>query len=33
MLDVLKQAGFSARRRYPNLEHNQQRMTFVAAPA
>ncbi len=31
MLDALARAGFSARRRYPNLEHNQERMTFVAA--
>jgi SAM-dependent methyltransferase len=33
MLDALARAGFSAHRRYPNLEHNQQRMTFVAVPA
>jgi SAM-dependent methyltransferase len=32
MLSVLAAAGFTAQRRYPNLEHNQQRMTFVAAP-
>jgi cyclopropane fatty-acyl-phospholipid synthase-like methyltransferase len=32
MLDTLKRAGFSARRRYPNIEHNQARMTFVAEP-
>jgi SAM-dependent methyltransferase len=33
MLEVLAKAGFAARRRYPNLEHNQERMTFVAVPA
>jgi SAM-dependent methyltransferase len=33
MLSVLAAAGFSARRRYPNLEHNQERMTFVAGPS
>ena len=32
MLDALARAGFSAHRRYPNLEHNQERMTFVAVP-
>ena len=32
MFSVLAAAGFSAQRRYPNLEHNQERMTFVAAP-
>jgi SAM-dependent methyltransferase len=32
MLDTLTQAGFSALRRHPNIEHNQERMTFVAAP-
>jgi hypothetical protein len=30
MLAALTQAGFSAQRRYPNIEHNQERMTFVA---
>jgi SAM-dependent methyltransferase len=33
MLDVLRTAGFAAERRHPNIEHNQQRMTFVAMPA
>jgi SAM-dependent methyltransferase len=32
MLEVLRSAGFRAERRYPNIEHNQQRMTFVATP-
>jgi SAM-dependent methyltransferase len=32
MLAVLAQAGFSAQRRHPNIEHNQERMTFVAVP-
>ena len=32
MLAVLAQAGFRAQRRYPNLEHNQERMTFLAVP-
>ena len=32
MLAVLAAAGFSAHRRYPNLEHNQERRTFVAEP-
>jgi SAM-dependent methyltransferase len=32
MLAALVQGGFAARRRYPNLEHNQERMTFVAMP-
>ena len=31
-LAVLDKAGFTARRRYPNLEHNEERMTFVAVP-
>jgi SAM-dependent methyltransferase len=31
MLAVLTQAGFAAQRRYPNIEHNQERMTFVAS--
>jgi len=31
MLAVLAQAGFSAQRRHPNIEHNQERMTFVAS--
>jgi len=31
MLALLANAGFTAQRRYPNLEHNQERMTFVAA--
>jgi SAM-dependent methyltransferase len=30
---VLAKSGFAARRRYPNIEHNQERMTFVAVPA
>jgi len=33
MLSMLAKAGFAAQRRYPNLEHNQERMTFVAQPA
>src|SRR5262249_19230029 len=33
MLATLTAAGFAARRRYPNLEHNQERMTFVATLA
>jgi SAM-dependent methyltransferase len=33
MLAALAQAGFSAQRRHPNIEHNQERMTFVAVPA
>ena len=33
MLAVLDKAGFTASRRYPNLEHNEERMTFVAVPA
>jgi ubiquinone/menaquinone biosynthesis C-methylase UbiE len=28
---VLTKAGFAAKRRYPNIEHNQARMTFVAS--
>jgi SAM-dependent methyltransferase len=32
MLDVLRKAGFGAERRYPNIEHNQERMTFLATP-
>jgi SAM-dependent methyltransferase len=32
MLAALAQAGFSAQRRHPNIEHNQERMTFVAVP-
>jgi SAM-dependent methyltransferase len=31
MLAALAQAGFAAQRRYPNIEHNQERMTFVAS--
>ena len=30
ILAVLTKAGFDAKRRYPNIEHNQARMTFVA---
>jgi SAM-dependent methyltransferase len=30
ILSLLDQAGFSARRRRPNIGHNQQRMTFMA---
>lgn len=30
MLALLVRAGFAAERRYPNIEHNQARMTFVA---
>jgi SAM-dependent methyltransferase len=33
ILAVLAKAGFDARRRYPNIEHNQARMTFVATVA
>ena len=33
MLAALAQAGFNAERRHPNIEHNQERMTFVAVPA
>ena len=29
---ILEGAGFTAERRYPNLGHNQARMTFVARP-
>ena len=32
MVAALDRAGFSAKRRHPNIEHNQARMTFVAAP-
>lgn len=32
MLAILAAAGFAAERRYPNIEHNQARMTFVARP-
>jgi SAM-dependent methyltransferase len=32
MLAALAQAGFNAQRRHPNIEHNQERMTFVAVP-
>jgi SAM-dependent methyltransferase len=32
MVAALSRAGFRGQRRYPNLEHNQERMTFVAAP-
>jgi SAM-dependent methyltransferase len=32
MLATLGKAGFAAYRRYPNIEHNQERMTFVATP-
>jgi len=32
MLGLLAQAGFEAARHFPNIEHNQQRMTFVAVP-
>jgi SAM-dependent methyltransferase len=32
MLDLLRNAGFHAQRRHPNLEHNQERMTFLATP-
>ena len=30
ILAVLAKAGFDAKRRYPNIEHNQARMTFLA---
>jgi SAM-dependent methyltransferase len=30
MLAALAQGGFAAQRRHPNIEHNQERMTFVA---
>lgn len=33
MLDLLAQAGFAARRHFPNMGHNARRMTFVATPA
>jgi SAM-dependent methyltransferase len=33
MIALLARAGFTARRRHQNIEHNQARMTFVAAPA
>jgi len=33
MVAALAAAGFTAQRRHPNLEHNQERMTFVATPA
>jgi len=33
ILAVLAKAGFAAKRRYPNIEHNQARMTFVATVA
>ena len=33
MMAVLQAAGYRAQRRLPNIEHNQQRMTFIAAPA
>jgi len=32
MLEKLGKAGFRAARRFPNLEHNDQRMTFVGSP-
>jgi len=32
MVAALAEGGFAAQRRYPNLEHNQERMTFVALP-
>jgi SAM-dependent methyltransferase len=33
ILAVLAKAGFTATRRYPNIEHNQARMTFVCTPS
>jgi SAM-dependent methyltransferase len=33
MLEKLRAAGFNPARRHPNLEHNQERMTFVATHA
>ena len=33
MVNVLATAGYTSQRRYPNLEHNQERMTFVAEPS
>jgi SAM-dependent methyltransferase len=33
MLEILRDAGFSAERRRPNVGHNQARMTFTARPA
>jgi ubiquinone/menaquinone biosynthesis C-methylase UbiE len=33
MVELLRDAGFRAERRRPNLGHNQARMTFVASPA
>jgi hypothetical protein len=32
-MDMLAQAGFSARRHYPNLGHNNARMTLIARTA
>jgi SAM-dependent methyltransferase len=31
MLELLRRAGFAARRYYPNLSHNQARLTFLAS--
>ena len=33
MIELLRDAGFRAERRRPNIGHNQARMTFVATPA
>jgi len=33
IVEVLARSGFTARRHFPNIEHNQERMTFVAIPA
>ena len=33
MVELLRDAGFRAERRRPNMGHNQARMTFVASPA
>ena len=33
MLELLRDTGFAAERRRPNIGHNQARMTFIARPA
>jgi hypothetical protein len=33
MMELLRRAGFSARRHHPNIGHNRRRMTFVASPS
>ena len=32
IIEILREAGFAAERRSPNIGHNQARMTFVARP-